>query len=153
MVDENVNGVRVVRGFAAEQQQLRQLATAADRVQWGYIKDADLRSRFAPLMQNLSQVGLVFVLLVGGWMVIHEHLPVASIVSFNLYLVMMQAPFMMLGMLIMMGQRASASAGTHLRDPRRAAVDRRPARRRSTWSTARATSSSTTSPSPTPPTA
>jgi ATP-binding cassette subfamily B protein len=47
---------------------------------------------------------------VGGWFVIHDHLPVASIVSFNLYLVMMQAPFMMLGMLIMMGQRASASA-------------------------------------------
>ncbi len=111
VVDENVNGVRVVRSFAAEQQQLRQLATAADRVQWGYIKDADLRARFAPLVQNLSQVGLVFVLLVGGWMVIHDHLPVASIISFNLYLVMMQAPFMMLGMLIMMGQRASASAG------------------------------------------
>jgi ATP-binding cassette subfamily B protein len=110
VVDENVNGVRVVRGFAAEQQQLRQLATAADKVQWAYIKDADLRSRFAPLIQNLSQVGLVFVLLVGGWMVIHDNLPVASIVSFNLYLVMMQAPFMMLGMLIMMGQRASASA-------------------------------------------
>ena len=110
VVDENVNGVRVVRSFAAEQQQLRQLATAADRVQWAYIKDADLRSRFAPLIQNLSQVGLVFVLLVGGWMVIHDHLPVASIISFNLYLVMMQAPFMMLGMLIMMGQRASASA-------------------------------------------
>ena len=110
VVDENVNGVRVVRSFAAEQQQLRQLAKAADRVQWGYIKDADLRARFAPLVQNLSQVGLVLVLLVGGWLVIHEHLPVASIVSFNLYLVMMQAPFMMLGMLIMMGQRASASA-------------------------------------------
>ncbi|HEY1652649.1 MAG TPA: ABC transporter ATP-binding protein, partial [Acidimicrobiales bacterium] len=110
VVDENVNGVRVVRSFAAEQQQLRQLGTAADRVQWGYIKDADLRARFTPLVQNLSQVGLVLVLLVGGWMVIHDHLPVASIVSFNLYLVMMQAPFMMLGMLIMMGQRASASA-------------------------------------------
>ncbi len=110
VVDENVNGVRVVRSFAAEQQQLRQLATAADRVQWGYIKDADLRARFAPLVQNLSQVGLVLVLLVGGWMVIHSGLPVASIVSFNLYLIMMQAPFMMLGMLIMMGQRASASA-------------------------------------------
>ena len=110
VVDENVNGVRVVRSFAAEQQQLGQLANAADRVQWGYIKDADLRARFAPLVQNLSQVGLVLVLLVGGWFVIHDHLPVASIVSFNLYLVMMQAPFMMLGMLIMMGQRASASA-------------------------------------------
>ena len=110
VVDENVNGVRVVRGFAAEQQQLRQLATAADRVQWTYIRDADLRARYTPLLQNLSQVGLVFVLLVGGYMVIHEHLPVSAIISFNLWLVMMQAPFMMLGFLIMMGQRASASA-------------------------------------------
>ncbi|HUE07716.1 MAG TPA: ABC transporter ATP-binding protein [Acidimicrobiales bacterium] len=110
VVDENVNGVRVVRSFAAEQQQLRQLGTAADKVQWAYIKDADLRARFTPLVQNLSQVGLVFVLLVGGWMIIHDHLPVQTIISFNLWLVMMQAPFMMLGMLIMMGQRASASA-------------------------------------------
>jgi ATP-binding cassette subfamily B protein len=110
VVDENVNGVRVVRSFAAEQQQLRQLGTAADRVQWAYIKDADLRARFTPLVQNLSQVGLALVLLVGGWMIIHDHLPVATLISFNLWLVMMQAPFMMLGMLIMMGQRASASA-------------------------------------------
>ena len=43
-----------------------QLATAADRVQWGYIKDADLRARFTPLVQNLPQVGLALVLLVGG---------------------------------------------------------------------------------------
>ena len=40
------------------------LATAADRVQWAYIKDADLRAHFTPLVQNLSQVGLVLVLLV-----------------------------------------------------------------------------------------
>ena len=126
VVDENVNGVRVVRSFAAERQQLNELAGAADRVRWGYIKDADLRARFTPLVQNLSQVGLVLVLLVGGWMVIHDHLPVASIVSFNLYLVMMQAPFMMLGMLIMMGQRASASAGRiyEILDERPTIVDR-----------------------------
>jgi ATP-binding cassette subfamily B protein len=110
VVDENVNGVRVVRSFAAEQQQLRQLAKAADAVQWSYIKDADLRARFSPLVQNLSQVGLALVLLFGGYMVIHDHMQLGTIVAFNLYLVMMQAPFMMLGMLIMMGQRASASA-------------------------------------------
>jgi len=110
VVDENVNGVRVVRSFAAEEQQLRQLATAADRVQWAYIKDADLRARFTPLVQNLSQVGLSLVLLFGGYLVIHGHLQLGAIVSFNLYLLLLQAPFMMLGMLIMMGQRASASA-------------------------------------------
>jgi ATP-binding cassette subfamily B protein len=110
VVDENVNGVRVVKSFAAEEQQLRQLATAADKVQWGYIKDADLRARFSPLIQNLSQVGLVLVLLFGGYMVIHGTLGYGAILAFNVYLLMMQAPFMMLGMLIMMGQRASASA-------------------------------------------
>ncbi len=110
VVDENVNGVRVVKSFAAEEQQMKQLATAADKVQWGYIKDADLRARFTPLIQNLSQVGLVLVLVFGGYMVIHGTLGVGAILAFNIYLLMMQAPFMMLGMLIMMGQRAAASA-------------------------------------------
>jgi ATP-binding cassette, subfamily B, bacterial len=110
IVDENVNGVRVVKSFAAEEQQLRSLAGAADKLQWGYIKDADLRARFTPMVQNLPQVGLALVLLFGGYMVIHHSLSVGSIVAFNLYLLMLQAPFMMLGMLIMMGQRAAASA-------------------------------------------
>jgi ATP-binding cassette, subfamily B, bacterial len=110
IVDENINGVRVVKSFAAEQQQLRSLAKAAEKVRWGYVKDADLRARWTPLMQNLPQVGLALVLLVGGYMVIHGHMAVGSIFAFYAYLLMMQAPFMMLGMIIMMGQRAAASA-------------------------------------------
>jgi ATP-binding cassette subfamily B protein len=110
IVDENVNGVRVVKSFAAEQQQLTALSGAADRLQWSYIKDADLRARFSPVVQNLPQVGLALVLLFGGYMVIHGGLKVGDILEFNAYLLMLQAPFMMLGMLIMMGQRAAASA-------------------------------------------
>ena len=110
IVDENVNGVRVVRSFAAEKEQLRTLAKAADKVQWGYIKDADLRARFTPAVQNLPQVGLALVLGFGGYLVIHGHLGLGAILAFNSYLLMLQAPFMMLGMIIMMGQRAAASA-------------------------------------------
>jgi ATP-binding cassette subfamily B protein len=110
IVDENVNGVRVVKSFAAEQQQLRALSGAADKVQWGYVKDADLRARFTPLVQNLPQVGLALVLVFGGYMVIQGNLSYGAILAFNAYLLMLQAPFMMLGMLIMMGQRAAASA-------------------------------------------
>ena len=110
IVDENVNGVRVVKSFAAEQQQLRALSGAADKLRWSYIKDADLRARFSPLVQNLPQVGLALVLLFGGYMVIHGGLGIGDILAFNAYLLMLQAPFMMLGMLIMMGQRAAASA-------------------------------------------
>ena len=110
IVDENVSGVRVVKSFAAEEQQLRALAGAAEKVKWGYIKDADLRAQFTPMVQNLPQVGLALVLLFGGYMVIHGHLGIGAILAFNSYLLMLQAPFMMLGMLIMMGQRAAASA-------------------------------------------
>jgi ATP-binding cassette subfamily B protein len=50
------------------------------------------------------------VLLMGGWMVIDGRLGIGDILAFNTYLLMLQAPFMMLGMIIMMGQRAKASA-------------------------------------------
>ncbi len=111
IVDENINGVRVVRSFAGEDQELKQLAKAADRLQWSYIKDADLRARFTPLIQNLAQVGLALMLLLGGYLVIHDRLEVGAILSFSFWIVMLQPPFQMLGMLIMLGQRARASAG------------------------------------------
>jgi len=110
IVDENVNGVRVVKSFAAEGRQLRSLARSADKVQWSYVKDADLRARFTPMVQNLPQVGLALVLLLGGYLIINGHLGVGAIVAFNSWLIMLQAPFMMLGMIVMMGQRAAASA-------------------------------------------
>jgi len=111
IVDENINGVRVVKSFAAEQRELTTLAKAADRLQWSYVKDADIRAKFTPLVQNLPQIGLALVVLFGGWLVVHGKLPVGALLAFSLYIVMLQAPFQMLGMIIMMGQRAAASSG------------------------------------------
>jgi ATP-binding cassette subfamily B protein len=110
IVDENVNGVRVVKAFAQEEAEVNRLADAADRVAWAYVKDAQLRGVWSPWVQNLPQLGLALVLLFGGWMVIDEHLKIGAILAFNAYLLMLQAPFMMLGQLVMMGQRAKASA-------------------------------------------
>ncbi len=110
IVDENINGVRVVKSSVAEQRELTTLAKAADKLQWAYIKDADLRARFTPAVQTLPQVGLALILLFGGYLVIHGHLQVGAILAFSAYVVMLQAPFQMLGMLVMLGQRASASA-------------------------------------------
>jgi ATP-binding cassette subfamily B protein len=110
VVDENINGVRVVKSFTAEQRELDQLARQADKLQWAYVKDADLRARFTPAVQNLSQIGMALVLLVGGLLVIGGHVGVGAILAFSAYIVMLQAPFQMLGMLVMLGQRAAASA-------------------------------------------
>jgi ATP-binding cassette subfamily B protein len=109
-VDENIQGVRIVKAFAAEGRQLNQLAGTADRVRWAYVQDTRISSRWSPIMDNLPRLGLALVLLFGGIMAIHGHTTVGTIVAFNSYVLMLQPPFRLLGMIIMMGQRAAASA-------------------------------------------
>jgi ATP-binding cassette subfamily B protein len=110
VVDENIQGVRIVKAFAAEGRQVRTLAETADRIRWAYLQDARIRSRWTPMLDNLPRLGLALVLLAGGLMVIDGHTTVGTIVAFNAYVLMLQPPFRMLGMMIMLGQRASASA-------------------------------------------
>ena len=110
IVDENINGVRVVKSFNQETPQVRALDDASAGVAWAYTQDADLRGRYTPALQNLPQVSLALVLGFGGAMVINGQLGIGAILAFNAYLLMLQAPFMMLGMLVMMSQRAAASA-------------------------------------------
>ena len=110
IVDENVNGVRVVKSFAAEEHQLRHLARSADRVQWANIKNTDIRAQWSPLIENAPRVGLALLLLVGGYMVVHGGATVGTIVAFNAYVLLLQPPFRQLGMIILMGQRAAAGS-------------------------------------------
>jgi ATP-binding cassette subfamily B protein len=110
VVDENIQGVRIVKSFAAEGRQLRTLAETADRVRWAYVTDTKISSRWSPIMDNLPRLGLALVLLFGGIMAINGHTTVGTIVAFNSYVLMLQPPFRLLGMIIMMGQRAAASA-------------------------------------------
>ncbi|CAL9641508.1 Putative multidrug export ATP-binding_permease protein [Streptomyces sp. enrichment culture] len=110
VVDENVNGVRVVKSFAAERSQLALLQKAATSVRWAHVKDADLRARWTPVVQNLPRVGMAIVLLYGGHLVIEGDMGIGSILAFNAYLLMLQVPFQVFGNLIMLGQRSSAAA-------------------------------------------
>ncbi len=110
IVDENVNGARVVKSFAAEQAQLDALARAARGVQWSSVRQIAIRARYAPLLENLPSLSLALVLLAGGYLVIEGRLTLGAIVAFSSYVLMLQAPFQMFGMLTMLSQRAAASA-------------------------------------------
>ncbi|HUP85228.1 MAG TPA: ABC transporter ATP-binding protein [Acidimicrobiales bacterium] len=110
VVEENVAGARVVKSFAAEQQQVDVLARGARRLEWSQNKQIDVRARYAPIMENLPRLGMAGVLLYGGVLAVHGEVTIGTIVAFSIYVVMLQAPFRMLGMLMMMGQRAAASA-------------------------------------------
>jgi ATP-binding cassette subfamily B protein len=110
IVDENVNGVRVVKSFAAEARQVNQLADAAQRVRWASITQNNARARYAPVMENLPELGLALVLLYGGYLAIHGEVTVGTLFAFNAYVLLLQAPFRMLGFFMLLAQRAAASA-------------------------------------------
>jgi ATP-binding cassette, subfamily B, bacterial len=111
VVDENVNGVRVVKSFAAEKRQLDELARTARRVRWAQTVTVDTRARYAPLMENLPRLGQVAVLGFGGWQVINGSLQIGDLVAFNIYIALIQVPFRLLGFVLLLAQRARASAG------------------------------------------
>jgi ATP-binding cassette subfamily B protein len=111
IVEENVTGTRVVKSFAAEESQIKLLAKAAEKLRWAGSLQVDIRAKYSPYMQNLPRLGLAMVLLYGGKLYLDGKVSIGTIIEFNFYVVMLQQPFMMLGFLMMMAQRAAASAG------------------------------------------
>jgi ATP-binding cassette subfamily B protein len=61
-------------------------------------------------MENMPRLGLAMVLLYGGLLAIDGEVTVGTLFAFNAYVLLMQAPFRMLGFFLMLGQRARASA-------------------------------------------
>jgi len=110
-VEENVTGVRVVKAFAGERRQIEQLALQSRRLRWAAVKVNDERARYAPLMENLPRLGMALTLLYGGYLAIDGRVTVGTIITFSSYVLLLQAPFRMLGFFMIMSQRAAASAG------------------------------------------
>ena len=111
IVDENINGQRIVKSFAQELMQVNLLAIAAKKLQWVQVRSIDVSAFYNPLIENLSVLGSVFVWVYGGWLVIEGEIGLGALVAFTMYLMMIQMPFRFLGWMLMLEQRAKASAG------------------------------------------
>jgi ATP-binding cassette subfamily B protein len=111
VVEETVAGVRVVKGFGAEQLQARRLEAEADDVLEQALKGARLRSRFLPLVDFLPALALVAILWYGGHLVLDGDLAIGDLVAFNSFILMLIWPLRMAGMLLAQASRASSSAG------------------------------------------
>jgi len=110
IVDENVNGTRVVKSFAAEERQINLLARAADHLRWANVQAIKTRARYTPFIEALPRLGMALVLLYGGVLAIDGKVSIGTLFAFNAYVIMMQAPFRMFGFILLQAQRASASA-------------------------------------------
>jgi ATP-binding cassette subfamily B protein len=109
VVDDAVTGVRVVKGFGQEEQELDKLARVARRLFASRLRANRLNSRYNPTLQAIPALGQVGVLALGGWLAVHGHISLGTFLAFSAYLAQLVGPVRMLSNLLTAGQQAKAS--------------------------------------------
>ena len=109
VVEETVSGIRVVKGFGAEDHLARKLEREADDIQRESLVAAEVRAVYLPFMELLPSVGLIAVLGIGGHRVLRGELSIGELVAFNFYVQLLVWPLRTIGMTIAFGQRAAAA--------------------------------------------
>ena len=109
VAEENIVGVHVVKSFAQEEQEAQKFDRRSEAVFRRTIDANKQRSLYVPLLAFIPLLAQGAILLVGGWMVVHDQLTVGEFFAFNLYVSLLIMPLRMLGMWIGQSQRATAS--------------------------------------------
>ncbi|WP_042367469.1 ABC transporter ATP-binding protein [Streptacidiphilus neutrinimicus] len=109
VVDGAVSGVRVVKGFGQEEQELGRLESASRRLYAKRLRGIRLSARYSPAMQAIPALAQVAVLALGGWLAVRGEVTLGTFVAFSTYVAQMTGPVRMLTMLLTVGQQARAS--------------------------------------------
>ncbi len=108
IVDGSVAGVRVVKGFGQEQQEMTKLATVSRRLFAGRLRTVRLSARYTPALQAVPSLGQIGMLALGGWMAARGQITLGTFVAFSTYLAQLTGPVRMLTMMLTVGQQARA---------------------------------------------
>jgi ATP-binding cassette, subfamily B, bacterial len=108
IVDEDVNGVRVVKAFGQEQRELERL-TGTTRVLYGArMRAVRLQARYQPMLQSVPALGQVAILALGGWLALNHSITLGTFLAFSTYVAQFSAPARQLAALLTVGQQARA---------------------------------------------
>ncbi len=108
VVEESVTGVRVVKGFGQEQQQINQLVRDATGLFGSKVRLVNIQARLSPLLQTIPAIGQVVGLALGGWLVITHRIEIGTFLAFSTYMIRLVAPVRMLAAMLTVGQMARA---------------------------------------------
>ncbi|WP_371130911.1 ABC transporter ATP-binding protein [Arthrobacter sp. SDTb3-6] len=108
IVDEAVNGVRVVKAFGQERHEIDRMARAAGTLYGSQMRATRLQARYQPLLQAIPSLGQVAVLAAGGFMVLHQQITLGTFLAFSTYVAQLMAPARQLAGLLTIGQQARA---------------------------------------------
>jgi ATP-binding cassette, subfamily B, bacterial len=108
MVDEGLNGVRVVKAFGQEQRELRRVADASQVLYGSQMREVRLQSRFQPVLQAMPALGQVAILALGGWMTMRHQISLGTFLAFSTFMAQLVSPAQRLASVITVGQQARA---------------------------------------------
>jgi ATP-binding cassette subfamily B protein len=108
IVDEDVNGVRVVKAFGQEDHELDRVVDSAKRVYGSQMRAVRLSARFQPVLQALPALGQVAILALGGWMALHHEISIGTFLAFSSYMTQLVGPAQRLANVLTIGQQARA---------------------------------------------
>jgi len=109
VVEAAVTGVRVVKGFGQEEQEIERLEDSSRKLFASRVRTVRLMARFSPALTAIPAFGQIGVLALGGWLAIHGSITLGTFLAFSSYLAQMVGPVRMLTYLITLGQEARAS--------------------------------------------
>ncbi|MGD2201515.1 MAG: ABC transporter ATP-binding protein [Candidatus Bathyarchaeota archaeon] len=109
VLQENLAGVRVVRGFSMEEYEEDKFSSELQEFFDIKIDMARIRAFFRPLSTFISSIGFVLIIWYGGGQVISEALTLGSMVAFYFYLARLMGPVRMTGFITSMFIRALAA--------------------------------------------
>jgi len=89
---ETLGGIRVIKGFHAEEQEYKVFAEGTDRIFQNVRDSLFATSLVTSLATLLMGVGSVLIMGFGGHMIIREQMTIGEFVSFTLYLAFLVAP-------------------------------------------------------------
>ncbi|RIJ70857.1 ABC transporter ATP-binding protein [Nakamurella silvestris] len=125
IVEEDVTGVRVVKGFGQEARETRRLEVAARSLYSQRLRAVRLTATFTPALSAVTALGQVGVLALGGYLAWSGSISIGTFVAFSAYLAQIVGPTRTLAMLLVMGQQARAGVERvfEVIDSRSAVVD------------------------------
>ncbi|HLH74753.1 MAG TPA: ABC transporter ATP-binding protein, partial [Chloroflexota bacterium] len=110
VLQENLAGLKVVRAFAREPQELARFTRSADDLVAQQLKVAQTFSFLFPIIFLISNLGQAIILYFGGRQIIDGTLTLGEWQKFSLYLAYLFFPIGQLGFIINLMAQASASA-------------------------------------------
>ncbi len=108
IVDEDINGVRVVKAFGQERRELQRVADASVALYGSQMRAVRLEARYQPVLQAVPAIGQVAVLALGGWMALRHEITLGTFLAFSTYITQLVAPAQRLAGVLTVGQQARA---------------------------------------------